>query len=111
MRLFSFKHTGPIPGHDDLYKTHIAGRRWTVDLGWWKERRGFLLEAAQECLYGGPKGGPDGAGEWGLGGGYYSAALILDPREWFHLFGHEMIYYDGENHCVQLGPFQVSWLS
>lgn len=106
MFLLTFKETGPIVGHDDLYKTGIAGRRWAVGTNKWLLEDGVIFYSLGITHQLKTK-----AGEWWPSAvGYYNVNISFSPRTWL-TWGYSRIYYDGSHCSLHLGPIALAWFS
>lgn len=95
MNLLTFKHEGPVAGHDDLYNTGILGRRWAL-----MAHHNFGLAYIgfeRQLLH-------NGASEWG---GCLSYFLIGFQKKF--RFGYSSDWYDGQHRIINLGWFFINW--
>jgi hypothetical protein len=94
MILFKTKATGPIPGHDDLYKTGITARRSAlcVSISWLSWAPQLRYGKGDFAEYNAPMG-------WGIG--------FMRP---FLRPGFEVFAYDGVAlSCIVFGWFRINW--
>jgi hypothetical protein len=88
--IFGFKNTGPVRGHDDLYNKTCTGRRWALSVSRWR------VELEHQWQH--------NHGKWVYAAGYYGVGVRASLG-----LGHSMMYYDGEHHSFDLGPFYITW--
>jgi hypothetical protein len=94
MILYATKASGPIPGHDDLYKTNITGRRTALCLTW-----GWVAWEPQLQRSHGEFEGYNAPAGWAVG--------FMRP---FLRPGVEVFAWDGVALCAfTFGWFRINW--
>ena len=93
LTFFSWAKEGPTPGHDDVYKTGITGRRRAIVL----DGNGRASWFSYEYQY-------ESDGKWNSVGHY--ATLGIQKKPQVGVYG---TYYDGEHRVIHLGWFFIAW--